>query len=597
MTDAVVNGNNSYWLLDYDATYKIELTAKQGYYFKNGLRLGNYKGEIAEAAFGTTADGRYTASGEITPTKENVEFNSYSPYLSFAEPTAIPTSGTIQFNTNGGAAVAKRNANLNEALGVMPTTWYPDNEFLGWYTDKELTIPYTTDMQMDIYNNSITLYAKWKNEITLYGGGSIQPIGNNIKFNPTGGQIGQLIEIIPIYPSDGTYELVSVRSYYGGDCTDQLIRKDGQYFLVLTEEMYGSDVNCFQFGCTMKAYEPGSKNDKITGTVYFSLSDDENFVISDGTISDVPMAFVPFDLAEVSKIDLAEHGMSEFQVDYDEDGLWDITLLHTYIYALENYYKDGVGGMSFSGTPGSCYLTSFWGHDENLTYYFNGEYPLESAGWGATADHITVSDGDFVDVTMFSNWSFWSDSLAGHSFFANTDDSICWDFDATAGEPFEFKHIRRGADMTGNYTTATYYHAGSTVYYATTPLAADANSVIADENGLVSIDFPTAGTWYVWAEGGRNSGGTVVSSPAYAKVTVTGNASSVLFGDLNGDGSITAMDAGMLYGYVNGKIASLTTDQSAAADVNNDAQITAMDASMIYGYVNGKLAQFPASAQ
>lgn len=597
LTDAIVDGNDSYWLLNYDATYKIELTAKQGYYFKNGLSLSNYKGEIAEAAFGTTADGRNNASGEITLTADNVNLTTYTPYISFTQPTAVPTSGTIQFNTNGGAAVARRNANLNEALGVMPTTWYPDNEFLGWYTDKELTIPFTKDMQMDIYNNSITLYAKWKNEITLYGGGSIQAIGNNISFNPTSGQIGQLIEIIPIYPSEGTYELVSVSSYYGGDCTDKLIQNGGQYFLVLTEEMFGSDVNRFQFSCKIKSFESGSKNDKITGTVYFSLSDDENFVISDGTISDVPMAFVTLDLAEVSKIDLAEHGMSDFQVDYDEDGLWDITLLHTYIYALENYYKDGVGGMSFSGSPGSLYFTSFWGHDENLTYYFNGEYPLESAGWGATADHITVSDGDFVDVTMFSDWSFWSDMLAGHSFFANTDDSICWDFEATAGEPFEFKHIRRGADMTGNYTTATYYHAGSTVYYATTPMAAGASSVIADESGLVSIDFPTAGTWYVWAEGGRNSEGSVVSSPAYAKVTVTGNASSVLYGDLNGDGSITAMDAGMLYGYVNGKIASLTADQSAAADVNNDTQITAMDASMIYGYVNGKLVQFPASAQ
>ena len=55
---------------------------------------------------------------------------------------------------------------------------------------------------------------------------------------------------------------------------------------------------------------------------------------------------------------------------------------------------------------GSIYFLSFWGHDCNLNYYVNGEYPLAYEGWGATADVITVEPGDFIDIGKIKTWVY-----------------------------------------------------------------------------------------------------------------------------------------------------------------------------------------------
>lgn len=70
-------------------------------------------------------------------------------------------------------------------------------------------------------------------------------------------------------------------------------------------------------------------------------------------------------------------------------------------------YDDSSLALNITGSATSMYMQQFWGHDENLMYYRNHVYPLMSAGWGATADYVLLSDGDTIDVAMFSNWSFW----------------------------------------------------------------------------------------------------------------------------------------------------------------------------------------------
>ena len=64
--------------------------------------------------------------------------------------------------------------------------------------------------------------------------------------------------------------------------------------------------------------------------------------------------------------------------------------------------------LTISGSATSMYMTKFWGHDENLMYYRNHMYPLMRAGWGCTADYILLSDGDTIDVALFSDWNFWT---------------------------------------------------------------------------------------------------------------------------------------------------------------------------------------------
>ena len=126
------------------------------------------------------------------------------------------------------------------------------------------------------------------------------------------------------------------------------------------------------------------------------------------------------------------------------------TVLHLYIYLMERYYlgypaekcgtgagKDAIlnseqfnsvfymtGGQAYltynagtgkgnrllkpTGSATHLYMQNFWGHDENLMYYVNHEYPLMWSGFGSTADYILLEDGDVVDVGMFTDRSFWT---------------------------------------------------------------------------------------------------------------------------------------------------------------------------------------------
>lgn len=67
---------------------------------------------------------------------------------------------------------------------------------------------------------------------------------------------------------------------------------------------------------------------------------------------------------------------------------------------------------------------------------------------------------------------------------------------------------------------------------------------------------------------------------------------AVLYGDVNGNGEVTTIDAVLAYAAANGK-RNLTEAQFKAADVNGNGEVTTMDAVLIYAYANGKRSQFP----
>ena len=68
----------------------------------------------------------------------------------------------------------------------------------------------------------------------------------------------------------------------------------------------------------------------------------------------------------------------------------------------------------------------------------------------------------------------------------------------------------------------------------------------------------------------------------------------VKIGDVDGNGTINAEDAGLVLQYV-AKQASFNSDQMAAADTNHDGHITAEDAGMILQYVAKQITEFPAA--
>jgi len=71
---------------------------------------------------------------------------------------------------------------------------------------------------------------------------------------------------------------------------------------------------------------------------------------------------------------------------------------------------------------------------------------------------------------------------------------------------------------------------------------------------------------------------------------------SVIYGDVSGDGTVSAYDAVMALQYAVGLI-TLTDAQKEAADVNKSGTVTAYDAALILQYVVGLITTFPAESK
>lgn len=259
------------------------------------------------------------------------------------------------------------------------------------------------------------------------------------------------------------------------------------------------------------------------GTIYVYLSNDGEYV--DSPITGEKMAGIPIDLDDVAaEINLEDYGyeMYNHYLPDDEDGEPITSLFHVYLYLLNHYYEDGsAGGMNVTGGADSLYMQNgFWGHDENLTYYVNGAYPLYYEGWGATCDGIFPEDGDFIDLQMYTDWGFYSDPKAGYHYFLDENENITHMYSANPGEKVDIRLGRAWGDLNiGGATEITpedYY----SFCYGSEPFS-DECEYAEIEDGKAELTFKEPGTYYVWAKGDISDDlGSPVNSPAFAKVQV-----------------------------------------------------------------------------
>lgn len=253
--------------------------------------------------------------------------------------------------------------------------------------------------------------------------------------------------------------------------------------------------------------------------VYISVSYDDKFIEDkNGKL----IAYVPVSFEELASVNLDDYELSDYWYDEDGDGAPEVTALQLIIYAHEELYGGDFSQVSFTGTPGSTYFAGgLFGHDENLNYYLNGQYPLASAGWGATSDQIVLEAGDVISLAGFTSWDFYADSAFGFNFFADGEGKMTHKYTANAGEACSINLIKGTKDYDYNsvFVDVPYYdvHYGKNLYE-------EEGTVTTDDNGCASVTFPTGGTWYLWTDGGYGNEfpDSIVSAPGYAEVAVRG---------------------------------------------------------------------------
>ena len=273
--------------------------------------------------------------------------------------------------------------------------------------------------------------------------------------------------------------------------------------------------------------------------VYLSISFDSHYI--DDKNGD-PIAYIPVPLDVIAAIDLTEYGLENMLYDADGDGEYETTALQLLIYAHEELYGGDWSEVTFDALPGSSYFRGgIFGFTENLVYFQNGDFPVDESQQsdfmtvGATSDRIVLKAGDFLDVASFGCYQFLWDQQGGFHLFADENDAYTHDYTVNAGEALDIKLKHSFCDLMFGESWVKDAE-DFEIYYGKVFGEAE-GSVTTDENGNAQITFPNAGTYYIWCDGGNGSeDGThiscehysetgepcIVSSPAFAKVTVIG---------------------------------------------------------------------------
>ena len=232
-----------------------------------------------------------------------------------------------------------------------------------------------------------------------------------------------------------------------------------------------------------------------TVRAYLTVSSDGEFVVGNDPDSTV-LASTPID---VDYFGLAEYGLERYTYDKAEESEQP-TLLHLFIRATEKYYLGrkmtpedfDTDAMMVTNSPGSLFLMRFWGHDQNLMYHFNHEYPYKDKKnkIGATCDQILVSDGDTVDVAMFTNWGI--STTGAFAFFSDNNH-----LSASTGDVIELSALSVGGMMGGMELQKTIMNNGYLKISRDNGKTWALQAAQCDNEGYVLLQFTEPGTYYV----------------------------------------------------------------------------------------------------
>lgn len=352
-------------------------------------------------------------------------------------------------------------------------------------------------------------------------------------------------------------------------------------------------------------------------TVYVTVSSDGVPLMGeDGTLlMGLPVKVPYFDLADYGLQDLYRCATQGGKGGYVGDTVIERpTLLHLYICLLERYYmmglpaeecgkgtsgildystdqpvtningetayESGFGALQLTGSSTSIYMKEFWGHDENLMYYRNHMFPLMDTGWGSTCDYILLSDGDTIDVAMFTDWSFYNN---GGAFCCFDQDS----YTVTAGKSLTVQALKYDTKSVSDGGTESFTPIDKltlSVYNAQLECV-NGNVAIEDNGGgAYALTFEQPGTYYLLGIDPNAGTEAARCAPAVARVTVQEAGAAPEGGDVNWDGAVNVEDMQALFGHLCGE-SPLTGELLTAADFNGDGAVDILDYQAMYMWI------------
>ncbi|MEA4965603.1 MAG: InlB B-repeat-containing protein, partial [Oscillospiraceae bacterium] len=210
-TAARDNGENNSWRLCYpgyagkNSTATVAITLHAGYF----LEAASLAENVTETP---NADGTTTYTYAETVGTSNVE-NTVMLYATQG------VSGTITFSANGGSTPEAMTVEPATPIAVssLPTSFYPDNQFLGWYKDSAFQNPWTDEDQISYGDLSITLYAKWEKAIVGTGRGSLYVSSNTGMAEVVLANSVSQISTFKITGIPAGYRFSKLTSSYGSD--------------------------------------------------------------------------------------------------------------------------------------------------------------------------------------------------------------------------------------------------------------------------------------------------------------------------------------------------------------------------------------------
>lgn len=289
--------------------------------------------------------------------------------------------------------------------------------------------------------------------------------------------------------------------------------------------------------------------------VYVTVSFDGTYI---GDKNGEALCYLAIPMEELRNMDFAEYGLEEYAYDADGDGVNEITALHADVYVHTVVCGLDWSEAAVSGSAGSIFFERgiFGFADCNLIYYHNGQYP-NVGGWGTTADQVVLQAGDYLDISGFSSWGFYSDSGAGFRYFVDSSGNVVHEYQVAAGQPLTVSLARVPASLFGGTSAEMVPEVDQEVFYGNS-LNHAAGSVTTDAAGQASITFADLGTYHVWSNGCYGvdmDTMSIVSAPAYTRVIVTedpvqaetNKAAAKTVGDLIGEiGQVDIFSAGKI---------------------------------------------------